>query len=104
MKRKISNWPRISPRENRSGSISYMVDLGKNDSGKRDRHFFKTKGEAETFAALARAKRESDGVAIFNLSREFWAMAVKASESLEPFKASILDATNYYVEHLGKFQ
>ena len=104
MKRKISNWPRISSRENRGGTISFMVDLGKNDGGKRDRHFFKTKGEAETFASLARAKRENDGVAMFNLSREFWAMSVKASETLKPFNASILDAVNYYVEHLGKYK
>ena len=104
MKTKVFNWPRISSRKNLGGTISFMVDLGKNESGKRDRHFFKTKGEAETFAELARAKRETDGVAMFNLSREFWAMAVKASEILEPFKASILDATSYYIEHLGKFQ
>ena len=92
------------PRPNKGGTTSFIVDLGKNESGKRDRRFFKTKGEAETFAELARTKRENDGVAMFNLPREFWVMAQKASEILAPFKASILDAASYYVEHLGRYK
>lgn len=104
VKTKIFNWPRISSRKNQGGTTSFMVDLGKNEGGKRDRHFFKSKGEAETFAALARAKRENEGVAMFNLPREFWTVAVQASEMLKPFNASILDAAKYFIEHLGKFQ
>src|SRR4051812_14420424 len=104
MKSQVRKWPRIYSRTNKGGTVSFIVDLGLNQDGKRDRRFFKTKVEAEGFAEGARLKREHDGIAIFQLPREFWIEAQRASELLAPYSASMLDAARYYIDHLGKFK
>jgi hypothetical protein len=49
-RRKKRQWPNVYRRVQRSGEISYVVDSGLINA-KRERHSFKTKAEADTFAA-----------------------------------------------------
>jgi hypothetical protein len=82
-KRKKKNaWPNVYTRTHRSGSKSWVVDLGEIDrDGKRDRHSFKTEEEADTFSEQARIKRQNEGFAAFSLPSEIRADALRASES-----------------------
>ena len=78
-KRKKNVWPNVYTRTHPTGSKSWVVDLGE-INGKRDRHSFKTKQEAETFAEQARVKKQNEGLAAFNLPNEIRADALRASE------------------------
>ena len=60
-KRKRS-WPNVYTRVHGSGQASYVVDIGL-INGKRERHSFKTKAEAGTFAELKRIERQNQGAA-----------------------------------------
>jgi len=60
-----------------------VADLGL-INGKRERHSFKTKGEADTFAELKRTERQNPGVAGLARSQEIKVDAAKAGERLMP--------------------
>ena len=47
-------------RNQRTGQVSYVVDLGLMN-GQRERHSFETKGEADSFAQLKRTERSNLG-------------------------------------------
>jgi hypothetical protein len=72
------------------------VDLGE-INGKRDRHSFKTKQEAEAFAEQARVKKQNEGLAAFNLPNEIRADALRASDLLKPHGVSIHQAVLEFV-------
>ncbi|HEY0457474.1 MAG TPA: phage integrase SAM-like domain-containing protein, partial [Verrucomicrobiae bacterium] len=101
-KRKKANkrhWPNVYTRIHRSGQVSYVVDLGLvND--KRERHSFKTKGQAETFAEQKQTQRRNEGLAGLALSSDIRNDAAKAAAILSPHGISLLDAANYYTKHV----
>jgi len=87
------SWPNGYSRKHRSGQTSYVVDIGLINS-KRERHSFKTKAEADTFAELKRTERQNQGVAGLALSQEIKVDAAKASELLAPHRVSLQEAAN----------
>jgi hypothetical protein len=98
-KRKYRQWPNIYTRAHASGVVGYMVDLGEID-GKRRRHSFKTKAEATTFAELKRIERQNEGAAALALSPAVRQDAAKASAILAPQGVSLLQAAQYYADHV----
>jgi integrase len=90
-------WPNIYSRVHRSGSKSWVVDLGE-IAGKRDRHSYKTKGEAETFAEQARIKKQNEGLAAFNISNDLRADALRASDILKPLGLDLLQAATEFLK------
>ncbi|MEI6705190.1 MAG: tyrosine-type recombinase/integrase [Deltaproteobacteria bacterium] len=97
-KRKRS-WPHVYSRKHRSGQASYVVDLGL-INGKRERHSFKTKAEASTFAELKKTERQNQGTAALALPQAVKVDAAKASEILTPHSVSLQEAARYYVRHV----
>jgi integrase len=90
-------------RVHRSGQTSWVVDLGELN-GKRDRHSFKSKDEANTFAEQARIKRQNEGLSSFNLSSEIRGDAFRATEVLKPHGVTLSQAAEYYVKHVAAYQ
>jgi hypothetical protein len=80
--KKRTSWPNIYSRTHRTGSKSWVVDLGE-INGKRDRQSFKTKEEANTFAEQARIKKQNEGLAAFSLPLDIKTDAFRASELLK---------------------
>lgn len=98
-KRKKGQWPNIYSRVHRSGETGFLVDLGF-INGKRERHSFKTKGEADTFAEAKRAERLNEGTAALGLSQSARQDAVKALEILAPHDITLLQAAEHYSTHV----
>jgi integrase len=96
-KRKRS-WPHVYSRTHRSGQVGYVVDLGL-INGKRERHTFKTKGEADTFAELKKTERQNQGVVALALAHDVKVDAAKAHALLAPHSVSLEEAAKYYVKH-----
>ena len=96
-------WPRIYTRQHRSGQTGYLVDLG-DVKGKRIRRSFLTKATAEAFAEQARVARQNEGVGAFSLSQEARVFAAKCLEKLAPYNATLVEAVDYYVEHVLKYR
>ena len=76
-----------------------MVDLGL-INGKRERHSFQTKADAETFAEVKRTERINEGTAALGLSQEIRQDAAKAAAVLSPYGVSLLEAARYYAKHV----
>lgn len=75
-------------RKHLSGQVSYVVDIGL-INGKRERHSFKTKSEAGTFAELKRTERQNQGVAALSLPQAIKVDAAKASALLTTHNVSL---------------
>lgn len=102
--RSIKNkWPRIYTRRHRSGQTGFLVDLGIID-GKRVRHSFSDKQEAETFAEQQRVARKNEGVAAFSLPLDVRTEAAKCLAKLQPHSVSLTEATDYYLKHVVAFR
>src|ERR1035441_10105544 len=97
-KRKRS-WPNVYTRVHRSGQVGYVVDLGL-INGKRERHSFKTKAEADTFAELKKTERQNQGTAALALPQAIKVDAAKASTLLIPHNVSLEEAAKYYLKHV----
>src|SRR5208282_2859929 len=97
-KRKRS-WPNIYTRVHGSGQASYVVDIGL-INGKRERHSFKTKAEAGTFAELKRTERQNQGTAALAMPQAIKVDASKASVLLIPHNVSLEEAAKYYLKHV----
>jgi integrase len=93
------SWPNVYSREHRSGQVSYVVDVGL-INGKRERHSFKTKAEAATFAELKRTERQNQGTAALALPQAIKVDAAKASTLLTPHNVSLEEAAKYYLKHV----
>jgi integrase len=68
--------------------------------GRRIREAYPTKGEAETRAAEIRTMIENQGAAAFGISDRIRVQAGEASEKLKPYNATIIEAVDYYIEHV----
>jgi site-specific recombinase XerD len=90
--------PKISKRVNRSGSISWCVDLG-TVNGVRQRQFFKSKQEAENKADLLKIARTNLGAAAFALTDKQRVDATEALGLLAPVNATLVQACRYYLKH-----
>ncbi len=102
-KRKKRQWPNFYPRTHRSGEISFVVDLGL-VNGKRERHCFTSKLEAQTFAEAKRIERQNEGTAALALSSDTRQDAAKAAAILTPHGVSLLQAAEYYAQHVIAYQ
>jgi integrase len=70
------------------------------DHGKGPRKFFATKEEAEAYAHRKRIEIQNEGNRAADLSGEIKMMALKASRILEPYNKTILDAVDFFVQHI----
>jgi len=66
----------------------------------RARRFFKTKGEAETFVQQCRIKAENLGTRAAQIDPKLHYMAIEANELLAPYGKTVLEAANFYRQHL----
>jgi integrase len=94
-------WPRIHPQKNRSGQITYYVDLRKNKGG---RPGFPTLEQAEARVAQARIEEKNEGTAAFSLPQHVKVDAARANAILEKHDISILEAAKYYEKHVLAFK
>jgi integrase len=97
-KRKRS-WPNVYTRVHGSGQASYVVDIGL-INGKRERHSFKTKAEASTFAELKKTERQNQGATALAMPQAVKVDAAKASALLIPHTVSLEEAAKYYLKHV----
>ena len=97
--KRAKQWPPIYRAPQRSGQVSYQVDLGIVE-GRRKRLTFPTKVEAETYAEQARVDRANEGVAAFKLPMDIRLDAAKANQILAPHNVTILEAAKHYEEHV----
>jgi hypothetical protein len=79
------------------------VDLGL-IAGKRERHSFKTKEEAGSFAEIKRSEKVNEGVEALSLPQEVRVQAAKATNLLKDHGVSLLDVTQYYLDHVIAYQ
>ncbi len=98
-RRKKRQWPNVYSRVHRSGEVGFIVDLGL-INGKRLRHSFTTKGEADGFAEAKRIERQNEGTAALGLSQNTRQDAAKAFAILAPHGVSLLKAAEYYSQHV----
>jgi len=92
-------WPHVYSRTNRGGQASYVVDLGL-INGKRERLSFKTKGEADSVAEQKRTEKLNQGTAALSLPYEIKVAAAKAHSLLAPHDVTLIEAAEYYLDHV----
>jgi integrase len=88
---------RIRKRKNLGGTVSYLVDLS--TATTRERKFFKTLEDAETFAGQRRIERANHGTASLALSDDLRREAIDLSEKLRLVGATLTDAVSFYFKH-----
>jgi integrase len=92
-----NQWPHIYEGTNRSGSISFYVDLRSVGGG---RPAFATLGEAKTRAEQARVQRDNEGAAAFALPDHVRVDANRAHHILSPHGVTIFEVAKYYQKHV----
>jgi integrase len=102
-KSKPRQWPNVYSRTQRGGQVSYVVDLGL-VNGKRERHSFKTKGEADSYAELKRTERKNQGARAVMLPVSTRQDALKAEAILKKHGVSMTVAAQYYFDHVITYQ
>ena len=90
--------PKVTRRINASGTVSWCVDLGL-VNGKRKRHFYKTRQEAETKSDQFKIARTKLGTAAFSLTDKQRVDATEALTLLGPVNVSLVQACRYYLKH-----
>lgn len=80
---------------------SWKVE-GRSPDGAKVRRFFKTKAEAETFAADANTEVRATGWQAMGLSDEARVEAAKCLESLAPTGRTLTEAVAFYLKHLAE--
>jgi integrase len=71
-----------------------------NVTGKWERRFFRTKAEAETYAAQKEIELLNQGSEAMAFPTELRVMAQRAARQLAQYKKTISDAVDFYVRHL----
>jgi hypothetical protein len=94
---KVHQWPRIRKRSNPGGTVSYLVDLS--TATTRERKFFKTRTEAETFADQRRIERANHGTATLALSDDLRREVIDLSDRLRLVGSTLTDAVEFYFKH-----
>jgi len=85
-------------RVKKNGKSLWMADLGK-IGDKRQRKFFHTQAEAQTFAGIKRQEKEDLGKVALALPQEVRLAAIDAQQRLAPYGASITQAVDYFLAH-----
>lgn len=80
---------------------SWKVE-GRSPSGQKLRRFFKSKPEAESFAADANSEVQSVGWQAMGLSDESRVESAKCLELLAPTGRSLTEAVKFYLKHLAE--
>jgi integrase len=94
---KTQTYPRIRRRKNPSGKVSYLVDLSKNKP--RERIFFKTKDEAEVFAAQKRVECQNFGTSLTEMPDTTRAEAARLWKQLRDVGATLTEAVDFFFKH-----
>lgn len=102
-RRRRRTWPNVYSRLHRSGEKGFVVDLGLID-GKRARYSFTSKVEADAFAEAKRIERQNEGTAALALPLEVRQDAAKAYALLAPSGVSLVQAAEYYRQHVLAFR
>jgi hypothetical protein len=84
---------------NKSGRLSYRLDVPAKVTGNRRLIQFKTFDEAEMEAANTLANKEQFGKAGFQLNRQEMDDALRALAILQPFAISLTKAAEYFARH-----
>jgi hypothetical protein len=71
-----------------------------NVTGKWERRFFRTKAEAETYAAQKEIELLNQGTEAMAFPAELRVMAQRAANQLAQYKKTISDAARFYLKHL----
>lgn len=95
-------WPPIVEVQFGSGKTGWQVAFQAN--GVRIRKSFSTRKLAENFAAEQRAIKHNEGVAGLSVPLDDRVVAARCLRKLEPYKATLDDAVDYYVEHVLKLR
>ena len=87
---------KLEPKKTDSG---WMLNIPAklSNSGKRERHFFKTRAEAKTAADKLKSERDEFGHQALAISPSLAEQAHKAASMLEPFGVTIIEAAQAYV-------
>ena len=96
-KTKRPKWPRVTRRINVGGSISFCADLGR-VNGQRQRKFFKTRPEADTYAEQQRVAKQNLGAAAFSIDDSLRLDAIEAKRLLAPFGTALVEAAKYFIK------
>jgi len=78
--------------------LKYVVNT--KEGGKRSRHFFETKKEAETFTRQKNIELLNGGREAAGFPSGLRIMASEAAHQLSPYGKSIMDAVKFYLPHL----
>jgi len=103
MKLESKKWPAIYPRIYPSGQTKWVVDAGI-VNGVRLRQVFDASPEAKTYAERLRTERHNEGQAALALDAAVRQEAATCLLKLEPYGASLTEATTYYVEHVLRYR
>jgi len=98
-KPKQRQWPNVYSRKQRTGQVSYVVDLGL-VNGKRERHSFKTKDEALTYAQLKRTEKGNLGATAVMLPASTRQDAIAAEKLIKEYGVTLTEAAQYYLDHV----
>jgi integrase len=82
-----------------NGRRYYCVTTPKLGGG-RNRRFFKDKADAETFMQFAKVQQENYGTAALSIPDALRVEAIECCELLQPFGATLRDASKFYAAHL----
>jgi integrase len=86
-----------------SPTARYVIE-GLRVQGKRKRFFFRTKAEAELELARIKTKRAREGQDALAIPDSLRIAARDCAALLAPYKATITEATRFYITHLEKLQ
>ena len=74
--------------------VAVMID------GQRIRKTFKSREEAELFAAQLRIAKKNEGTAAFSLAPDERAEAAKCVNDLKRYGVSLTEAVRHYINHV----
>jgi integrase len=95
--KRAKQWPPIYSQPNRSGQLTYYVDLRSVAAG---RPGYATLAEARTRAEQSRIARANDGNAAFTLTQDIRLDALKANDILSPRGWTLHDAAKWIDKHV----
>ncbi len=96
MSTKSKKWPRISA-VTKNGKAVFLLDC--RIKGRGERKYFATRAEAEGQQQLLRIERNNEGISSMACPKELREEALKCQRRLDPFKASLTDAVDFYLKN-----
>ena len=94
-----NSWPLVVKKINPGGTISWMVDCGM-VNGKRIRHIFKIKRDAETKALQLKIERKNEGLSSQTLLPVDRVDAEYALSLLKPHGLTLRAAAEFFIRHI----